>query len=170
MVVERVASQSPPPVTVTTSPSPTYMSASSFSVPPSFSSFPDIDPGPSNRSPDPARNEPPHNHHRPIDFTRRKPEKRSHREKDRPPSKREKHFSPPDNWRSHEPRAVGTLLDDERLKASEDRLRLEQQGQERDRWVPRPLFYSDRKGDPLNLTYGRLHTGDVPKYRPVARE
>ncbi|KAH0838206.1 NRDE-2, necessary for RNA interference-domain-containing protein [Lanmaoa asiatica] len=144
------------------------MSASSFSIPPSFSSFPDIGPGPSNRSPSPARNESPYNHH-PTDFSRRnKSEKRTHREKDRPPSKREKNFSPSDDWRSNEPRVVDTLLDDERLKANEDRLRLEQHGQERDRWVPRPLFYSDRKGDPLNVTYGCLHTGDVPKYRPVA--
>lgn len=150
---------------------PTYMDASSFSLPPSFSSFPDIDPGPSKRSPSPTRNEPGHIQHRPIDFTRRnRPEKRTHREKDRSSSKREKHFSPSDNWRGNEPRAVNALLDDEKLKANEDRLRLEQQGQERDRWVPRPLFYSDRKGDTLNLTYGRLHTGDVPKYRPVARE
>lgn len=147
------------------------MSASSFSLPPSFSSFPDIDPGPSNKPPSPARNEAAHNHHRPIDLSRRnRPENRTHKEKDRLPSKREKHFSPSDNWRSNEPRAVDTLLDDERFKASEDRLHLEQQGQEHDRWVPRPLFYSDRKGDSLNLTYGCLHTGDVPKYRPVACE
>ncbi|EKM61215.1 uncharacterized protein PHACADRAFT_84015 [Phanerochaete carnosa HHB-10118-sp] len=30
-------------------------------------------------------------------------------------------------------------------------------------------FYSDRKGDRLNVTYGGLHTGDVPRYRLVAR-
>lgn len=145
------------------------MSTSSFHLPPSFSSFPDIDPGPSNRTPSPARNESTHNH-RPIDFSRRdRSGKRGHREKDRVSSKREKHFSPSDSWHSNEPRAIDTPLDDERLKANEDRLRLEQ-GQEHDRWVPRPLFYSDRKGDALNLTYGCLHTGDVPKYRPVARE
>lgn len=152
-------------------PSSTYMSASPF--PPSFSSFPDIDPGPSNRTPSPARNEPPHSHHHrdhPIDFRRDKSVKRIHRDRDRPSSKREKHLFPSDNWRSNEPPATDSPLDDERLKAHEDRLRLEQQGQEHDRWVPRPLFYSDRKGDTLNLTYGCLHTGDVPKYRPVARE
>lgn len=146
------------------------MSASSFSLPPSFSSFPDIDPGPSNRTPSPTRNESVHTH-RPIDFGKRdRSAKRGHREQDRLSSKREKHLSPSDNWHSNEPRAIDILLDDERLKANEDRLRLEQQGHERDRWVPRPLFYSDRKGDALNLTYGCLHTSDVPKYRPVARE
>ena len=34
----------------------------------------------------------------------------------------------------------------------------------------RPLFYSDRKGDLLNVKYGGLHSGDVPRYRPVGRE
>ncbi|KAG6381068.1 NRDE-2, necessary for RNA interference-domain-containing protein [Boletus reticuloceps] len=141
------------------------MSASSF--PPSFSSFPDIDPGPSNRTPSPARNDNHRDHS--VDFLRRdKSVKRIHREKDRHSSKREKHLSLADNWRGSEPRAIDSLLDDERLKANEDRLRFEQHGQEHDRWVPRPLFYSDRKGDSHNLTYGRLHTSDVPKYRPVA--
>lgn len=146
-----------------TQPFTTTTMASSF--PPSFSSFPDIDPGPSNRTPSPARNDAPHNHlHRPSDLSRRdKSAKRIHRHA----SKREKHLAPSDIWRSSEPRAID---DDERLKANEDRLRFEQQGQEHDRWVPRPLFYSDRKGDPFNLTHGRLHAGDVPKYRPVARE
>jgi hypothetical protein len=152
-------------VSTTSSPSSTYMSASPF--PPSFSSFPDIDPGPSNR----ASPEPPHSHHHrdhPIDFRRDKSAKRFHRDKDRPSSKREKHLSPSDNWRSNES-PTDSPLDDERLKANEDRLRLEQQGLEDVRLVPL-LFYPDRKGDTLNLTYGCLHTGAVPKYRPVARE
>lgn len=29
-------------------------------------------------------------------------------------------------------------------------------------------FYSDRKGDALNITYGGLHSGDVPKHHLVA--
>ncbi|KAJ7706309.1 NRDE-2, necessary for RNA interference-domain-containing protein [Mycena rosella] len=29
------------------------------------------------------------------------------------------------------------------------------------------LFYSDRKGDPLNIQYGGLHSRDVPKYHSV---
>ena len=32
------------------------------------------------------------------------------------------------------------------------------------------LFYQDHKGDSLNVTYGGLHTGDVPRYRLVSRE
>jgi len=30
------------------------------------------------------------------------------------------------------------------------------------------LFYSDRKGDIQNIHYGKLHTGDIPKYRLVS--
>lgn len=29
------------------------------------------------------------------------------------------------------------------------------------------VFYSDRKGDQMNLQYGALHSGDIPKYRPM---
>ena len=29
------------------------------------------------------------------------------------------------------------------------------------------FFYSDRKGDLLNVQYGGLHAGDIPKYRLV---
>lgn len=31
-----------------------------------------------------------------------------------------------------------------------------------------PTFFIDRRGDPLNLQYGRPHSGDVPKYRHIA--
>lgn len=29
----------------------------------------------------------------------------------------------------------------------------------------KPLFYSDRKADDLNVKYGGLHRGDIPRYR-----
>ncbi len=31
------------------------------------------------------------------------------------------------------------------------------------------FFYSDRRGDPLNLQYGKLHKGDIPKYKCINR-
>lgn len=31
-------------------------------------------------------------------------------------------------------------------------------------------FYQDRRGDELNITYGSLHAGDIPKYWHVGRE
>lgn len=33
-----------------------------------------------------------------------------------------------------------------------------------------PIYYSDRRGDPLNITYGGLHSYDVPKYILCDRE
>lgn len=32
----------------------------------------------------------------------------------------------------------------------------------------RPLFFVDRRGDPLNVQYGGLHAGNIPKHRLVA--
>jgi hypothetical protein len=32
-----------------------------------------------------------------------------------------------------------------------------------------PSAFSDRKGDPLNIRYGGLHTRDIPKYHIVGR-
>lgn len=31
-------------------------------------------------------------------------------------------------------------------------------------------FYQDRRGDELNITYGSIHAGDIPKYWQVGRE
>lgn len=36
--------------------------------------------------------------------------------------------------------------------------------------ISRPAFYSDRKGDILNVKYGRIHSGDIPKYGLLGRE
>ena len=32
------------------------------------------------------------------------------------------------------------------------------------------IFFLDRKGDELNIVYGSIHAGDIPKYRHVGRE
>src|ERR1700734_4217273 len=110
-------------------------------TPPTFSSFPELDPGPSTRrSSSPSR-------------SKRKDQKRR-KEKDK--SKRDKHYSdksvrPVDYTYG----SRSTVQEDERLKAHEDRERKD---------AP-PVFYTDRKGDHLNLSYGGLHAGDVPKYR-----
>lgn len=50
-------------------------------------------------------------------------------------------------------------FDDERLKAEEDSAR-----RTRQRDVSQPVFFSDKKGDPLSMQYGGIHAGDVPKY------
>jgi hypothetical protein len=81
----------------------------SSSHPPSFSSFPDIDPGPSSTQSQSNAGG-------------------SHRDK----SKKRDSYK----------------LDDEKLRT----------------------FYSDRKGDPLNVTYGSIHSGQIPKYHLVSGE
>jgi len=50
-------------------------------------------------------------------------------------------------------------FDDERLKAEEDSAR-----RTRQRDVSQPVFFSDKKGDPLSMQYGGIHAGDIPKY------
>ncbi|KIJ68583.1 hypothetical protein HYDPIDRAFT_24843 [Hydnomerulius pinastri MD-312] len=156
------------------------MSAPSFSsFPPSFSSFPDV--GPSRRTSSPVRNDSAggsqHQHRDHSGEPREKNKKeqnegRSHKkDKEKKSSKREKYIAPSEDLAMSRRKDIWTadrILDDERLKAEEDRRHLEQDGQEHNQWVSRPLFYSDRKGDPLNITYGSLHAGDVPKYRPVS--
>lgn len=107
---------------------------------PSFASFPSFDPesGPSKpRSTSPSRSKSETDRHH-----RRKKDKNK---KDK--SKRDKKDRSADH----------SILDDERLKAEEDRKRAE-----------KSVYFSDRKGDSLNVRYGGLHAGDVPKYRLYA--
>ena len=55
-----------------------------------------------------------------------------------------------------------TFHGDERIKAEEDSaLRAGQQD------VSRPVFFSDKKGDPLSIQYGGIYSKDIPKYRLV---
>ncbi|KAH8120222.1 DUF1740-domain-containing protein [Phellopilus nigrolimitatus] len=127
------------------------MTAPSFSsFPPAFGSFPVLDPGPSSRSQKTAELElPKHSKHR----DKRRDEK--DRESKRRKGKGHKH----DDDKSRRTR----LLDDAR--PSSERVTLHSPTPEnRSR-----LFYQDHKGDPLNVTYGGLHAGDIPKYWHVAR-
>ncbi|EGO05163.1 hypothetical protein SERLA73DRAFT_164712 [Serpula lacrymans var. lacrymans S7.3] len=134
------------------------MSAPSFSsFPPAFSSFPDLESGPSASS----------SHSREGPKQREKSKKdRSERERER--RKREKH--------KHNRVEVGTkqkdsgwtserVQEDERYKAEEDRRQRDDEGQS----SSLPLYFSDRKGDALNVQYGGLHAGDIPKYHLVNR-
>jgi hypothetical protein len=49
--------------------------------------------------------------------------------------------------------------DDERIKAGEDSAR--RAGQQDDSQL---AFFSDKKGDPLNIQYGGIYSRDIPKY------
>lgn len=129
------------------------MSAPSFSSFPDFSALPHS--GPSN-----------HSLHSPLTPSTPKEERRTkrdtpHRSRNlsdkHKKHKRDKHRSDKSGHRSLDPSDDLTQLhQDERLKAEDDRKRKDS-----------VLFYSDRKGDALNLQYGRLHAGDVPKYRLI---
>ncbi|KAG8806498.1 hypothetical protein FRC19_007231, partial [Serendipita sp. 401] len=62
-------------------------------------------------------------------------------------------------------------LTDERAKAKEDHLRASMQEQhdktfdsKDDSGTSSKLWFIDKKGDTLNITYGGLHQGDVPKF------
>ncbi|RPD81960.1 DUF1740-domain-containing protein [Lentinus tigrinus ALCF2SS1-7] len=57
-------------------------------------------------------------------------------------------------------------MDDERRKLEEDR-RFKEEDAVRPSAKEGLVYFTDRKGDPLNVRYGGLHAGDVPKYRLV---
>jgi hypothetical protein len=130
------------------------MAAPSFSsFPPSFGSFPDLDGNEKQTS-------------LPVDEGKRKKKRKKERE-DRDDKDRRKGDQKHESSRSKAPELWDTTLDDERLKAQEDQ-RLRHGKEIRTRSPPRTsspsLFYSDRKGDPMNIQYGGLHAGDVPKH------
>ncbi|OSC99517.1 DUF1740-domain-containing protein [Trametes coccinea BRFM310] len=173
------------------------MSTPSFSSFPAFSTFPDLDPGPSTRSAatfadkdedkekekkhhkksrrdqdrdsDTDRKKRKHKHrhdkHRRDDArsdsddddgARREPkrDRHRHRRRSRSPSSRQRSYG-------------GS--DDERRKAEEDRRRHAHADSEISLASIKEglLYITDRRGDPLNVRYGGLHAGDVPKYRLV---
>ena len=66
----------------------------------------------------------------------------------------------------HESRRLKSHRHD-KSEAQEERL-----GQNRDveELSTSRFFYSDTRGDPLNVKYGSLHAGDIPKYHVVGRK
>lgn len=173
------------------------MAAPSFSSfqPPSFSSFPDLEQGPSKRGAEPSRDDErrtkrsrdkqdhddqskKHKHHRSHRKDRHTSEDRSSRRKG--PSGEDRDSRRHDRLREREKgrdrddsRDPGksvemrSALDDERIKEEEDRTRHHGELPPSQVDLTRPLFYSDKKGDALNVRYGGLYAGDVPKYRLV---
>ncbi|KAG2755539.1 hypothetical protein P692DRAFT_20815112 [Suillus brevipes Sb2] len=152
------------------------MSTPSFSsFPPSFASFPDLDPGPSKNTLDRTRNE------SSILDTREK-DRQAKKDKNRRGSKKltdesrkdRKHKTAKHDLEPVLPRQHGytwkgvSIPDDEKIKAEEDR-RLVQSEIQESQWDSRPVFFSDRKGDQLNVTYGGIHAGNIPKYYIVNR-
>jgi hypothetical protein len=123
--------------------------------PPSFSSFPDIE-GSSRKDSEKQI----HSRDK-VEDSDRKKRKRDRRDKHpsraRIPSR--------ERGRGKEDlRDDSHIFDDERKKAEEDLARRTRQQD-----VSRPTFFSDKKGDQLNLQYGGIYSGDVPKYHLVGR-
>ena len=116
------------------------------SLPPTFSSFPDFDEGTT---------------HNPSNS---KSSRRHQREKRK--KKSEGHRTGKQTTRcdktQHDPafdRDRKRVEDDEKEKIPPPETQLVESTQH--------IFYSDQKGDQMNLQYGALHSGDIPKYRPV---
>lgn len=150
------------------------MSAPSFSsFPPSFASFPDIDPGPSTR-PDSRQGkvkekEQGRKHDRKSrreddrasDGEQKRKKRKHERHREREGSKGVRHRSRSRSRTRHDQYGGD---DDERAKLEEDR---RQRLEERPSGKEGLVYFTDRKGDPLNVRYGGLYAGDVPKYRLV---
>ncbi|KAG2056941.1 hypothetical protein BDR06DRAFT_1038090 [Suillus hirtellus] len=151
------------------------MSTPSFSsFPPSFASFPDLDPGPSRNTLDRTRNENSTDAREKDsmvkkDNSRRGSKKLADKSRKDKKHKTAKHDLEPvlPRQHGHTWKGVG-IPDDEKIKAEEDR-RLAESDTQESQWDSRPVFFSDRKGDQLNVTYGGIHAGNIPKYHIVNR-
>lgn len=132
------------------------MSAPSFSsFPPSFGSFPDLD-----RKAEVASS----SGHQEKEGERREEhsKKVKHRDRDRRSDKRDRNSRKNKGGSRHKEKKLARGLNDEQLKSEEDRhARL---GATYDGGAP-GLFIIDKVGDPMNVVYGGLHAGDIPKYR-----
>jgi hypothetical protein len=133
------------------------MPAPSFSsFPPSFGSFPDVEDNPSREASSSS--------------SQRKGLKEKDEASDRKKKKRDRRethadqsqtFSHERGHRNHNLKADNYSFDDERIKAEEMLRTAKQQD------VPQLAFFSDRKGDPLNVQYGGIFSKEVPKYHLV---
>lgn len=130
------------------------------SFPPSFSSFPDLGDSPRKDPEATASSAPP---------AQQRDLKDEHKQSDRKKRKRDRRDKSsnlgqiPSNKRRSGSRGShchGQVFhDDERIKAEEDSAR--KAGQHDDSQL---VFFSDKKGDPLNTQYGGIQSRDIPKY------
>lgn len=122
---------------------------------PSFSSFPELEPGPSTR------------HDGERDRARAK-----HQDKDEDRHKRKKHSSHDrSRHKDSSARDNDRKRDKDRPRERErDSGRDSKRDSERRRDTREPsaafssVYVSDRRGDPFNVTYGGLHAASVPRY------
>ena len=129
---------------------PTPPSFSSF--PPSFGSFPDVEHNPAREASSASGQR--KGMREKDEASDRKKKKRDRRVNQSQTSSHER------GRRSHNLKADNYALDDERIKADESRTAKQQD-------VSQLAFFSDRKGDPLNVQYGGIYSKQVPKYHLV---
>jgi hypothetical protein len=124
------------------------MSAPPFSsFPPIFSSFPDLDKAPVQGSSNPESSR------------RHQKEKRKKKSEGLKESHRTgKHATKRDKTRNEPGFDKDRNVDKERRVSPPEVHSIES---------IKHVFYSDRKGDQMNLQYGALHAGDIPRYWPV---
>jgi hypothetical protein len=136
------------------------MSAPSFSsFPPSFGSFPDVEPENNKASSSKQQRK----EEEPL---RSKKDKDRERDGDKHREKRARDGKKRKDTNRHSKRNHAQY-DDERAKQEEDRnARL---GTRYDGGTP-GLFVVDKVGDPMNIVYGGIHAGDIPRYRRVGCE
>ncbi|KAI0004208.1 DUF1740-domain-containing protein [Russula compacta] len=129
------------------------------SFPPSFSSFPDLRDRP-RKDPETAPSSAGSAQQRDLQFQDREGDRKK-RKRDR----RDKHSSLgriPSSGREVGSSASKDTLYDEKIKAEEDSARKSRQHD-----VSRPVFFSDKKGDPLSMQYGGIYSRDIPRYHLV---
>ena len=150
------------------------MSAPSFtSFPPSFSSFPDLEPGPSSRPnpppPDKEKNRKERKKHRKGDDKRTDGDRNEWKHKRPQRSEHDERRGPEHKSGSRSRRNEYGGSGDERRKLKED-IRQRADGVERPSAKEGLVYFTDRKGDPLNVQYGGLNSKDVPRYHLAGRE
>jgi hypothetical protein len=81
-----------------------------------------------------------------------------HSKRSRHSSRKDDKLVGPSGWKPH---------DDEKLKAVEDIELAKAKDNDEPAYVKG--YYVDKKGDMLNITYGGLHKGDIPKFHRAGR-
>ncbi|EJD55576.1 DUF1740-domain-containing protein [Auricularia subglabra TFB-10046 SS5] len=132
---------------------------------PSFSSFPDLDPGPSSR-PEASQKSSKRRRERDAEHERHKDKDK---DKDEDKHKRKRHSSHRDS--DHKERHGTSGKDRTRRDKDKDRLHNRKRDRDRERArepgpaaVSSSLYISDRRGDQFNITYGGIHASSVPRY------
>lgn len=145
------------------------MSAPSFkSFPPSFGSFPELEPGPSKRKEDPKKKDKKGRHEKGKESIKAPKERKLEHDEDRKHSSRQETA---DDSSSRRHKSKKHKHHDREKDSYEASYASAPSYQDEQPLIDgKPLFFSDGRGDALNITYGSLHAGDVPKYYPLARK